>query len=113
MLGCIQPMSSPMMNMMLGLAWAAAGPAARARPAASVTRAATAFRTCLMPCLLSDGWSVGRSLHLLHRHVRRVHATKLPADGVALNGEPPGDTSRVDKLQRVTRDHRVDGPATV
>src|SRR5262245_63710090 len=104
MLGCIQPMSSPMMNMMFGFCWAAAGPAARVRPAASATRAAAAFRRCLMPRLLSGFREC--SLHLLQRHVRGVHATQLPADGVALHGEPPGNARRVDELQRVARDRK-------
>src|SRR5262249_814650 len=74
MLGCIQPTSSPMMNMMLGFCCALTGPAARVRPAASATSTATTFRRCFMLCLLPSARLRERSLHLLHRYVCRVHA---------------------------------------
>src|SRR5215470_14167841 len=79
MLGCIQPTSSPMMNMMLGFCCAAAGSTVTATPAVSAMSTAMAFRKCFMPCLLPDARLRDRSLqllqrHALQRHVRRVHA---------------------------------------
>src|SRR5215470_9640340 len=87
MLGCIQPMSSPMMNMMLGFCCAAAGPAATATPAVSTMSAATTFRRYFMPRLLPGARLRGRSLHLLHRCVCRVHAiSRVLAQNVGGSG---------------------------
>src|SRR5262249_49967848 len=87
MLGCIQPMSSPMMNMMLGFFCAAAGPVTTATFAVSAMSAATTFRRYFMPCLLPGVRLRGRSLHLLHRCVCRVHAiSRVLAQNVGGSG---------------------------
>src|SRR5262247_897639 len=52
MLGCIQPMSSPMMNRMLGFGCAETGAEATATPITATTRASHILRECLMSRLL-------------------------------------------------------------
>src|SRR5712691_289641 len=52
MLGCIQPMSSPMMKRILGFCWAEAGAPTRATTVSSASRASKTFRVYLITSLL-------------------------------------------------------------
>src|SRR5215472_5486981 len=89
MAGCIQPMSSPMMNMMLGFCCAAAGLAATATHVVSVMTTAMTFRRCFMPRLLPGARLRDRSRHVLQRHVCRVHSIlRVLAQNVGGSGGP-------------------------
>src|SRR4029450_483556 len=64
MLGGIQPMSSPMMNRMLGLDWAHAGDPAQRASASTATQQENSLRRFMCLLLIGDASAIARALLL-------------------------------------------------